>query len=98
MTMHNPAHLDDILKGLVTDSLKLTITDVALHLDISQKILSKVLNARWAVTPEMTVRLEMEFGNPSADHWLKLQNAYDLWQTRQHQSVLNVLPNDFEVA
>jgi plasmid maintenance system antidote protein VapI len=46
MTMHNPAHLDDILKGLVTDSLKLTITDVALHLDISQKILSKVLNAR----------------------------------------------------
>jgi antitoxin HigA-1 len=40
----------------------------------------------------------MEFGNPSADHWLKLQNAYDLWQTRQHQSVLNVLPNDFEVA
>jgi antitoxin HigA-1 len=46
----------------------------------------------------MTVRLEMEFGNPSADHWLKLQNAYDLWQTRQHQSVLNVLPNDFEVA
>jgi len=63
----------------------LTITDVALLLDISRKISSKVLNARGAVTPEMAVRLEMVFGKPGAGDWLRLQNAYDLWQTRQHQ-------------
>ena len=98
MTMYNPAHPGEILKELVIDSLELTITDVAHHLDVSRKTLSKVLNARGAITPEMAVRLEMVFGKPAADHWLRLQNAYDLWQTRQHQSGLHVLPYEIKVA
>lgn len=92
MSIHNPAHPGEILKELVIDPLELTITDVALHLDVSRKTLSKVLNCHGSITPEMAVRLEIVFGKPSADHWLKLQNAYDLWQTRQNQSSLNVEP------
>jgi addiction module HigA family antidote len=65
MTMHNPAHPGEILKELVIDSLALTITDAAKHLDVSRKTLSKVLNARGAVTPQMAVRLELVFGKPS---------------------------------
>ena len=80
------------------DSLELTITDVAKHLDVSRKTLSKVLNAKGSVTPEMAVRLELAFGKPSADHWLRLQNAHDLWQTRQEQSSLHVSPYNFQVA
>ena len=98
MAMFNPAHPGEILKELVIDSLELTITDVAKHLDVSRKTLSKVLNARGAVTPEMAVRLELVFGKPSADHWLRLQNAYDLWQTRQGQSSLHVSPYNFQTA
>lgn len=40
----------------------------------------------------MALRLELVFKQPSADHWLRLQNAYDLWQTRQHKSELHVQP------
>lgn len=98
MTMFNPAHPGEILKDLVIESLGLTITDVASHLDISRKTLSKVLNARGAVTPEMAVRLELAFGKPSADHWLRLQNAYDLWQTRQQKELLHVAPYNFQAA
>ena len=98
MTMFNPAHPGEILKELVIESLELTITDVAKHLDVSRKTLSKVLNARGSVTPEMAVRLELAFGKPSADHWLRLQNAYDLWQTRQEQESLHVLPYNFQAA
>ncbi len=98
MAMFNPAHPGEILKELVIDSLELTITDVAKHLDVSRKTLSKVLNAKGSVTPEMAVRLELAFGKPSADHWLRLQNAYDLWQTRQEQSSLHVSPYNFQVA
>jgi len=36
--------------------------------------------------------LELVFKKPSADHWLRLQNAYDLWQSRQNKSDLHVLP------
>ena len=98
MTMFNPAHPGEILKELIIDALGLTITDAANHLDISRKTLSKVLNGRGAITPEMAVRLELVFGKPSADHWLRLQNAYDLWQMRQHQDELNVSPYNFQMA
>ena len=92
MNMHNPAHPGEILKGLVIEPLELTITDVATHLDISRKTLSKVVNCKASITPEMAVRLELVFGKPSADHWLRLQNAFDLWQTRQNKAALNVDP------
>ena len=92
MNMHNPAHPGEILKDLVIDALELTITDVAQHLDVSRKTLSKVLNGKGAITPEMALRLELVFGKPSAAHWLRLQNAFDLWQTRQYQSSLPVSP------
>lgn len=98
MTMFNPAHPGEILKELVIDSLELTITDVAKHLDVSRKTLSKVLNARGSITPEMAVRLELAFGKPSADHWLRLQNAHDLWKTRQEKKSLHVSPYNFQVA
>ena len=98
MAMFNPAHPGEILKELVIDSLELTITDVAKHLDVSRKTLSKILNAKGSVTPEMAVRLELAFGKPSADHWLRLQNAHDLWQTRQEQQSLHVSPYNFQVA
>ena len=92
MAMHNPAHPGEILKGLVIEPLELTITDVATHLDVSRKTLSKVVNCKASITPEMAVRLELVFGKPSADHWLRLQNAFDLWQTRQNKDALNVDP------
>ncbi len=98
MAMHNPAHPGEILKELVIDTLELTITDVAGHLNISRKTLSKILNGKGAITPVMAVRLELAFAKPSADHWLRLQNAHDLWVTRQEQSELRVSPYNFQVA
>ena len=92
MGMHNPAHPGKILKELVLAPLGLSVTDGANHLGVSRKTLSKVLNGRGTVTPEMALRLEMTFGKPDAAHWLRLQNAYDLWQTRQHSHVIHVSP------
>ena len=92
MNMHNPAHPGEILKELVITPLELTITDASQHLNVSRKTLSKVLYGRGAITPEMALRLELTFGKPSADHWLRLQNAYDLWQSRQHEADLHVQP------
>jgi len=92
MSMHNPAHPGEILKELLIDPLDLTITDASEHLNVSRKTLSKVLNGRGSITPEMALRLELAFKKPSADHWLRLQNAYDLWQSRQKKADLHVHP------
>jgi antitoxin HigA-1 len=80
------------------EPLGLTITQVSENLDVSRKTLSKVINGRGAITPEMAVRLEIAFAKPSADHWLRLQNAYDLWQARQHKMEFNVQPFKFKMV
>ena len=98
MGMYNPAHPGEIIKELLIEPLDLTITDVAKHLNVSRKTLSKILNARGSITPEMALRLELVFKKPTADHWLRLQNAYDLWQSRQNQSVLHVEPYEINYA
>ena len=97
MIMFNPAHPGEVLKDLVIDSLELTITDVAKHLDVSRKTLSKILNAKGVVTPEMAMRLELVFEKPSAEHWLRLQNAHDLWKMRQEKDALHVSPYNFHI-
>ena len=92
MSMYNPAHPGEILKELVIVPLGLSVTDAARHLGVSRKTLSKVLNGHGAITPEMALRLEMTFGKPPAAHWLRLQNAYDLWHIRQQSATLQVMP------
>ncbi|RBM64683.1 HigA family addiction module antitoxin [Vibrio paracholerae] len=96
MTIHNPAHPGEILKELVIEPLELTITDVAEHLNVSRKTLSKALNGRGAITPEMAVRLELAFAKPTADPWLRLQNAYDLSALRNQKTTLKV--QSYELA
>lgn len=96
MTTHNPAHPGEILKELVIEPFKLTITDVAEHLNVSRKTLSKVLNGLGAITPEMAVRLELAFAKPSAEHWLRLQSAYDLSVLKNQKASLHVQP--YELA
>jgi addiction module HigA family antidote len=96
--MHNPAHPGEILRELIIEPLGLTIIDVAEHLNVSRKTLSKVINGRGAITPEMSIRLEIAFNKPSADHWLRLQNAYDLWNVRQNERELEVEPYNIELA
>ena len=92
MSMYNSAHPGEILKDLMIEPLGLSITDTARHLGMSRKTLSKVLNGRGAVTPEIALRLEMVFGKPTAAHWPRLQNAYDLWQARQQSVAIHVTP------
>ena len=98
MSMNNPAHPGEILRDLIIEPLALTIVDVAEHLCVSRKTPSKILNGRGAITPEMSLRLEIAFGKPSADHWLRLQNAYDLWNARLNSQLTNVEPYELEEA
>lgn len=83
MEMYNPPHPGELLKNEILDYLDLTIVDAARHLGITRKTLSKIIHGRGAITPEMAVRLELAFKKPTAEHWLRMQNAYDLWHIQQ---------------
>lgn len=79
MSMHNPAHPGEVLKELWLEPLGLTLTEAAIRLGVTRKTISKIVNGRGAITPEMALRLEIAFGT-SAQAWMNLQTAYDLWQ------------------
>ena len=89
MNMHNPPHPGPVIRELCLEALHLSVTDAATGLGISRKTLSAILNGHAGVSPEMAVRLSKAFGS-TPDHWLRMQNAYDLWQIRAKVKTLRV--------
>lgn len=88
-TMKNPSHPGSILRDAIIDGLGLTITAAAQGLGVSRKSLSEVLNGHSGISPEMAIRLEQGVGS-TADHWLRLQLAFDLAVARSKQRHLRV--------
>jgi len=81
MAMHNPAHPGEVLKELWLEPMGITITDAAERLRVARKTVSKIINGRGSITPEMALRIEIVFGS-TAETWLNMQAAYDIWQMR----------------
>ena len=73
-----PTHPGGILRRHHLEPLGLTISRAAGALGVSRKTLSKIVNERGAVTPDMALRLSRAF-RTSPDLWMNLQRDYDLW-------------------
>jgi addiction module HigA family antidote len=65
------------------------VTEGARVLGVARHTLSRVVNGQAGVSPEMAIRLE-KAGWSNADHWLRLQMAYDLSQARRHADAIKV--------
>ena len=74
-----PTHPGEIIKEDYLLPLSITIKNMAEKLGVSRKTLSKIINERGAVTPDMALRLSRAF-KTTPDLWLNLQTNYDLWQ------------------
>ena len=77
-----PVHPGKIIKEDYLKPLSITITKLASILDVSRKTLSKIINGRGAITPDMALRLSRAF-DTTPDLWLNLQKNFDLWQAEQ---------------
>jgi len=90
-----PTHPGGIIKRQYLESLSLTISEVADDLGVSRKTLSKIINERGSITPEMALRLSKAF-NTSPELWLNLQNNYDLWiasnKSHKWELVKSIMP------
>jgi len=84
--MFDPPHPGEILREDVLPEMGLTVTEAASQIGVSRVSLSRVLNGRAAISPEMALRLEAWLGVDNggrAETWLTHQLAYDLWRARQ---------------
>lgn len=84
--MHNPPHPGEMLREDILPALGLSVTQAAAQLGVTRAALSRVLNGRAAISPEMALRLEGWLGvkhGGRADLWVAQQAAYDLWRARK---------------
>jgi addiction module HigA family antidote len=79
-----PTHPGGIIKRHHLEPLSLSVSEAAAALGVSRKTLSKIVNERGAVTPEMALRLGKAF-QTTPQLWLNLQQKYDLWHA-EHDS------------
>jgi addiction module HigA family antidote len=78
--MYNPAHPGEVLREYLPEGM--SISEAAKRLGVSRVQLSRLVNARAAMTAEMAIRIAM-FTGSSAESWLKNQVQWDLWQAEQ---------------
>lgn len=81
--MHNPPHPGELLRDEVIEALNLSVTEAASRLAMSRVALSRVLNGKAGISPDLALRLE-QAGASTARAWLAMQANYDLWRARQH--------------
>lgn len=84
MAMKAPSHPGLSIRENCLVPLDLSVTGAADILGVARHTLSRVLNGRAAISPEMAIRFE-KAGWSNAEFWLRRQAAYDLAQARQNE-------------
>jgi addiction module HigA family antidote len=82
--MYNPPHPGEVLQDTVLAEGRITVSEFAKKLGVSRVALSRVVNARAAVSADMALRLAAALGG-SAESWLQMQAAYDLWRAAKRR-------------
>ena len=77
-----PTHPGALLREDVLPGLDITQGKLAELLGVSRLTVSQLLHEHRALSPDMAMRLEKLTGT-SAESWLRMQEAVDLWEARQ---------------
>ena len=77
-----PTHPGAVLREDVLPGLDVTQGKLAELLGVSRLTVSQLLHEHRALSPDMAMRLEKLLGT-SAESWLRMQEAVDLWEARQ---------------
>jgi antitoxin HigA-1 len=78
--MSNPPHPGEVLREFLPEGM--TIEEVARRLGVSRVQLSRVLNARSALSADMAIRIGL-LTHTTPESWLAGQMKWDLWQASQ---------------
>lgn len=77
-----PTHPGAVLREDILPSLKMTQTELAKLIGISRSSVSELVHEKRAMSPEMVVRISTLL-QTSAESWMRMQEAVDLWKVRQ---------------
>ena len=89
MPMKHPPHPGRSIKNACLAPLDLSVTEGAKVLGVTRHTLSRVINGRSGISPDMAIRLE-KAGWSNADHWMRLQAAFELAEARTREDEIHV--------
>lgn len=81
--MHNPPHPGEFITEVYLAPFGISARQLAWRLDVSPSTLTRLLAGASRVSPAMALRLSKVLGR-SAESWLAMQGAHDLWQARRN--------------
>ncbi|WP_296183041.1 HigA family addiction module antitoxin [uncultured Mobiluncus sp.] len=84
MSMKNPVYPGAVIREDFLNELGISVSDASRKLGVSRVTLSRVLNGKAALTPNLALRLELA-GIGNGRLWLDMQTAYELAQARSKE-------------
>jgi addiction module HigA family antidote len=95
---HNPSHPGELIYRTYIEPFdSITVAGIARELGVNKSTFSRLVAGKVAITSDMAVKLSAVLGR-SAESWLRLQEQYDLWQSRQAIHVKAYSRIDFSKA
>ena len=79
---HKPMHPGQFIKKVYLEPFQMGAKELAVSLQISESLMSRIINGKGGVTPVMALKLSRVVGR-SPESWLLMQDQYDLWEARQ---------------
>ena len=89
MTMHNPPHPGEFIREVYITPFDNSVRKIAESLNVSPSTLTRLLNGKSNISPEMALRLSKALGR-SPESWLAMQDQLDLWHAKKNVSLKNV--------
>jgi len=77
LQQHNPIHPGDFIKRVYLIPFKLGSNELARKLRVSAGLVSRLINGKIDISPEMAIKLSKVLGR-SPQSWLLMQDNYNL--------------------
>lgn len=84
--MYDPPHPGDFIAEVYLEPFNVSASDLAARLDVAPSTVARLLSGGCRISPEMALRLSKTLGR-SAESWLAMQDAHDLWRARREVSL-----------
>ncbi len=79
---HKPLHPGEFIKRVYLEPNNIGSNELSRKLHVSTGLISRLLNCKTDVSPEMALKLSKVLGR-SAESWLSMQDNYNLWKARK---------------
>ena len=91
VVLAEPSHPGEVLEELYLAPLGMSAGALASQLKVPRTRIERLVKGETAVTADTALRLSRFFGN-TAEFWMNLQRAYDLYEARQRIDVSDIKP------